>query len=216
MKTRILKIGALQVAFCTICFALWADQDAPTAVQTKQDLGVAPARSANLSPWAAQIAKLAEARISEDVMLSFVDSAGTFNLTAEQIITLSESGVSGSVVNAMIRHDAEIIAGCRQVVASTVPDTGAPLVTFSTSSVPEHSPMMTPDPEPGDSIQEPPAEIASLPEWVYSPCLARKDAPEGHELSPVRKPYAVQLTDPIIVYPGYGRTANIQFLQMFP
>jgi hypothetical protein len=42
------------------------------------------------------------------------------------------------------------------------------------------------------------------------------DAPaEVDDGSPVRKPYPVKLTDPILVFPGGGRTANVMLLQGF-
>src|SRR6266436_7518186 len=45
---------------------------------------------AYVSPWVLDTVKLAQAGIDQGVILNFIDSAGTFNLTAEQIIFLRD------------------------------------------------------------------------------------------------------------------------------
>src|SRR5512141_197870 len=46
-----------------------------------------------LSGWVAEFVKLAQAGLEPNVLLSFIDTAGTFNLTADQIIYLHDIGV---------------------------------------------------------------------------------------------------------------------------
>ncbi len=57
------------------------------------------------SPWYMQLSKLARAGIEEPVLVAYVDGAGTFNLTPEQIISLRDLGVSAEVLSAILQHD---------------------------------------------------------------------------------------------------------------
>ena len=74
-----------------------------------------------LSPWATEIVKLAEARIGDDVMYSFIDNSGTFNLGADQIVYLSDLGVPGQIISAMLQHDQELISGVRPLTIASEP-----------------------------------------------------------------------------------------------
>ena len=57
---------------------------------------------ANLSPELQDVVKLAQARMNDDVILSYVKTKGaTFTLTADQIIYLSTQGVSQPVIAAL-------------------------------------------------------------------------------------------------------------------
>ena len=59
-----------------------------------------------LSPAASEIVKLAQAGVSETVMLAFItNSPRTFSLGSEQIVYFNDLGVSGDVLTAMIEHD---------------------------------------------------------------------------------------------------------------
>lgn len=65
----------------------------------------APANVA-LNGQTADIVRLANAGVDETVMLNYVtNSAGTFNLGADQIIYLRDIGVPAEVVTAMLQHD---------------------------------------------------------------------------------------------------------------
>jgi hypothetical protein len=68
-----------------------------------------PPQSVNISGPAAEIAKLAQAGLEENVMLSYVmNCPHTFNLSSDAIIYLNDIGVSSTVVTAMIQHDQSI------------------------------------------------------------------------------------------------------------
>jgi hypothetical protein len=73
------------------------------------------------SYWTTEVIKLARAGIDDDVLLPFIDSVGTFNLSADEIIYLSDIGVSRQVMASMIQHDFEVAAGLRLVTASASP-----------------------------------------------------------------------------------------------
>ena len=58
------------------------------------------------SPAVAEVIKLANSGAEEDVMMAFVsNSAGTFNLRAEEIIYLNDIGLPSAVVRAMLQRD---------------------------------------------------------------------------------------------------------------
>jgi len=79
-----------------------------------------------VSPWLGEVVKMANAGVEPGMMRLFItNSAGTFNLGAEQIIFLKDLGLPGEVVTAMILHDQAISSGQFQVTTSTVPTPAA-------------------------------------------------------------------------------------------
>jgi hypothetical protein len=80
-------------------------------------------RGPALSPWTAEIVKLARSGIDENVMRVFVDNAGAFGLGADQIIYLSDLGISGELISAMLQHDRELAAGERLATTMSAPPT---------------------------------------------------------------------------------------------
>ncbi|MDB6018352.1 MAG: hypothetical protein JWR19_2841 [Pedosphaera sp.] len=64
-----------------------------------------------LSPPAEEIVRMAQAGVSEDVMMAFINNANSrFNLGSDQIIYLNDLGVPGTVVKAMIQRDTALAA----------------------------------------------------------------------------------------------------------
>jgi len=196
---------------------------------------------AYVSAWLLDVIKLSQARIDETVMLTFVDSAGTFNLDADQIIFLRDLGISTDLITAMIQHDFEILSGQRQIPAA--PSGSQPMIHLAPSTnaseqqtVPARSPSHR-----STSVVASPVTLAQ----ALSPQILEKNqpvnsaepvfinnedyAPDGAELqmprqsslpremkSPVRKPYPVQLLDPIVMIRGEGRTANLLVIELRP
>ncbi len=209
MKTRILRFAGLAIIIGTAAGAFASGGDGqkplpPTPPDTSKNASpttslIAPSAAAQkaqprLSPWASQVQRLALAGVDEDVITSYIDTAGTFNLTPEQIINLTQSGVPRTIITAMIQHDNDIFTGVRQVQASTVPES-IPLLppssksTVTTAATPSSSPAASPPP-----FEEYPPDFFLGPlEDFYTPA-------EMQERSPVRKPYAVPLTAPILVW----------------
>ena len=136
-----------------------------------------------LSPWALQIQKLAQAQVEEGVMLAYVTNApGRFDLSADAIIHLKNQGVSRQVMNAMIEHDRQLLSSPRPVLVAA-----APGVTVAA---------------PSPALEASPVE-ASDEGWAGEPLVMEEayyDAPEPPEgLGPVRAPYPVRLNDPIVI-----------------
>jgi hypothetical protein len=188
--------------------------------------------------------KLAQAGIDENVMLSFIDNSGMFNLGADQVIYLSDLGVSSEVVGEMLRHDAEVIAGTRSLTISSEPPRDPSIkMTFATSSpeAPKVSaqpaaataspavvtgrPMVVPDEQ---SITEP--NTTATNSWQSTTGFVKMDegtpfdweSPEEQMHSteriggyPVREPYPVPVTAPIIFVPVTGPTPNTIVIEWF-
>jgi len=215
-----------------------ASNAAPATVSTTTTSLLPP--GAYVSPWLLDIIKLTQAHIDQSVSLMFVDSAGTFNLDADQIIYLRDVGISPDLITAMLQHDAEIFSGLRPLPSApsaTRPGTqlifaAAPAQTAATKPAASNTnSVSTPAP-----LLEEPITPAQPPEQVQSndapePVLANEEEfaqpmpselPARHvpseipTMSPVRKPYPVPLTDPIIMVRGEGRVPNVFVIQLFP
>src|SRR5258708_6174767 len=62
--------------------------------------------AANISPSAAEVVKLAESGVSDDVMLAYIqNSQAPFNLSADNIVYLKDLGLSPAEAAAMLTHD---------------------------------------------------------------------------------------------------------------
>ncbi|HWI58742.1 MAG TPA: hypothetical protein VNZ22_16070 [Bacillota bacterium] len=186
-----------------------------------------------LSAWLSELLKLAQAGIDENILLTFIDAAGTFNLTSDQIIYLRDLGVSNVVINALIQHDWELATGVRQMPSSTVPPLApAPLTAF-VANTPPPGPTPSPALPPAGSLTGAPIP-APTPEAMSSEAaeaeFAATEEGNGLEpleeplprpaqpltLTPVRAPYPERLTAPIIVIRAAGRMPNMTLLESFP
>ena len=139
------------------------------------------------------------------MVLAYINSsAGTFNLSADQIVSLKSQGVSPVVINAMIEHDRELISGERPMTASAPPPfppsvqaaLAASLHPAGEAGAPPPS-LATPLPAPDRSIIAPDDESAGTGTWVW---IEPDDVPDQpRSAGPVRLPYPVKLNDPIVV-----------------
>lgn len=113
------------------------------------------------SPATRELVKLAQAGVSESVMLAFVtNSTSTFNLGADQIVFLNDLGVSSEVIRAMIEQDRRL-----RELAGQLP----PLHGQNTSAAPM-----------GDSAQGPIVPAAAAPQPLPEPTNAPSaQAPEA-------------------------------------
>jgi hypothetical protein len=159
-----------------------------------------------LSPWYYEVERLTQAGVEESVVLSYIDnSAGTFNLTADQVIALKTLGASPQVINAMMEHDRQLISGERPLTAGAPPPLppsvqatlAASLHTANPASAPRTS-LAIPLPPPNRSIIAPDDEPGAGGTWVW---VEPDDVPEQPaSAGPVRLPYPVKLNDPIIIF----------------
>ena|SRR5258707_858168 len=172
-----------------------------------------------VSSWLAEVEKLARAGVEDGVMLAFIDSAGTFNLGADQIIELRDLGVSKEVITAIIEHDSELVSGMRpmpSIVSASEPSLGISLrnVPSSSYAVSDFSPPMK---ESSGSIVQELAPAESFENFAQPVVDEQKPVVRNREgTSPVREPYPVKLTDPIIVFKASVRPPNLVIIAPFP
>jgi len=204
-----------------------------------------PPSKIRLSPWTSEIVKLAEARIEDDVMLSFIDNSGTFNLGADQIVYLSDLGVSSQVIAAMLQHDQDLVSGARPLTVASEPpwESELPASIAASGNVPTTpsahasatvAPAAT---TPTDLVEA--AKVAPLPEAersvpeIQPPVLqyamrdelrpGKASAPSSQQsvdkkkgFYPVREPYPVELTAPIVFLDAAERAPNTIIIVGFP
>ena len=61
---------------------------------------------ANVSPAVADVIKLAESGVGDDVVVAYVQNyQGSFNVSADNVLYLRDVGVSSAVITAMLNHD---------------------------------------------------------------------------------------------------------------
>lgn len=108
----------------------------------------APPSETRISPAAAEVVKMAQAGVGEDVMISYVESASLpFNLSSDGIIYLTDLGVSAAVVTAMIKKDTQAAPGGAVPVAPTLIQTQAVSNVPATAEVPDQpAPAVAPPP----------------------------------------------------------------------
>jgi len=181
-----------------------ATLSAPAAPASTNKTGIkAPSSTAYASPWVDEVERLTRAKVDEGVVLSYViNSAGTFNLTADQIVRLKKLGVTPQVINAMLQHDQELISGARPLTASYPPSLPsafqAALTAQQQAAATASAPSATPAAPAAGSVELAANEDANADEdWIY---VEPDDVPDQPaSAGPVRAPYPVKLNDPIII-----------------
>lgn len=135
-----------------------------------------PAGISENSP-AAEVLKLTQANVGVDVITSYINNyTGSFSLTADQILALTDAGVPTSVVNQMLTHDKTI----------SLPSTPiAPSVPSENTYIP------TPDTAPVTitTFQD---ELAPYGTWIYVEGYGQCWQPTVVRYTPDWQPYAVR------------------------
>lgn len=195
-----------------------------------------------LSPWTSEVVKLAESGLETAVILAFIENSGTFNLGADQIVYLNDLGLSGEVINAMLQHDRDLISGIKPLTIASDPEWAFSPSTFTTENpvlkkpatvfAPSRSattkrPGATMSLEPGSEKQclgmEPlstntsaasPEQFVATPKGTFD-CQERP-AERMKSSYPVREPYPVEITSPIVIINADGRLPNTLVVLGFP
>ena len=90
------------------------------AVEPRGNPGVPPA-DLKISAGLAEIVKLAQAGVSEEVMLAYVNNSNQrFSLGSDEIVYLNDLGVASPVITAMIQRDGKLAATQPAPVAPVV------------------------------------------------------------------------------------------------
>ena len=81
----------------------------------------------SLSPGAAEVARLAQSGVGDDVILAYIgQSQGFYNLAAADIAVLKNDGVSSPAMTAMLNHDGSLRT--RQAASTVSPPVSMPAV----------------------------------------------------------------------------------------
>jgi hypothetical protein len=101
-------VGLLAAASLPLNFTNAQDSVSPMPDSAPQLPGTA-AVPANISPGAAEVVRLAESGVGDDVVLAYIqNSQATFNLGADDVLYLRDLGLSSPVITAMLNHDATL------------------------------------------------------------------------------------------------------------
>lgn len=105
-SSRVLVTVAIAVA-SVLCFQSQAGE---TSVSASVSDNTLPDNIQAGTP-AAQVVKLVRAGVNASVIQTYItDCSSAFNLNADKIISLSDAGVPGDMINAMIAHDKNFLA----------------------------------------------------------------------------------------------------------
>ena len=132
----------------------------PEPAGISSNLVAMAAQVPQLTPGTTEIIRLAQAGVSEAVMLAYVQQAGDrFGLTPDQIIYLNDIGIPGTVAKAMLDHDAALTAAM-----------GASAPTNAPAEPPQIYAMQPPPAVPmtGDATQTMEGPPSSTAEYVYN------------------------------------------------
>lgn len=173
---------------------------------------IEPAIGNKLSPPVAEIVKLAQGGLSEDVLLAYVEKAPpTAALSVEEILYLYDLGLPVPVISALIRHGnaAQGTAKTAPELAEAPPAVAAPVTPqYAQPSPPQYSPPQYAAPSPihDQPQQEPLPPENTTPTPVYAGPVVQDYSQFYDQLSPYGtwvdlpeygwswQPYAASLT----------------------
>jgi hypothetical protein len=217
MKTPVSTVGILSLLLTLACVSDCVAQSGTNlaaAVQTEAATRLIQPLQPNQQPSrpAAEMVRLAQSGIDEKVMLAFVENSGAFSLTAEHIVLLRDLGVSIEVIRAILQHDWVLISRQSQPVVASAPVSASDKTNATMDAV-----AGEPSAEPTGASNKgalpevksylPGAQVNTLspvttqtadpfiPRW---PNGSGPGPQKKKILYPVREPYPVELTAPIV------------------
>jgi hypothetical protein len=104
-----------------------------------------------LSPAAAQVLQLAQAKVGDDTIVAYIQNSGTiYGLNANQIVYLKQQGVSSSVINTMLNQRTRLAATTgvqpdNSAAAGTQASTAVAQPTVTYETVPSPTAYVIPD-----------------------------------------------------------------------
>jgi hypothetical protein len=116
----------------------------------------------HLAPGVTDIAKLAQAKVGDSLILAYIENSGTvYNLDANQIIYLRQSGVSEAVLSAMLNQRQKYMESAARMAPPTVPvPTTPPPAAYSSSAYYSQAPPDYVQPQP---IEAPVSTVYVIP-----------------------------------------------------
>ena len=105
-----------------------------------------------MSPATAEIVKLAESGLGDEVVMSYVTNSQTaFNLSAEDIVYLKDVGISEETITAMMTHD--------RIMRKSGPPANAPSALPPVAAPQPNNVVTPPATPPPEYVSNPPAEV---------------------------------------------------------
>jgi hypothetical protein len=159
------------------------DSSGPEPFSAVASAGV-PVLPSDLSPGLAEIIKLAQAHIGDDTILAYIQNSGqSYNPSADEILYLSDLGVSDKIVAALFKKPGAVLA-----------DTPAPAAPPAAVLTPETPPA----PVPGSPL------IAAAPDSMIDvpPAAAVEEPP------PLQNPQDSYFYDSLTPYGNWVQTAD--------
>src|SRR5437867_3075533 len=141
-KTRkaFMKLPVLLLSLVCSASGLFAqNQPSPSPDPTAKETSKDAAANATFTP-ASDVVKMSNAGIEENAIVAFINNAPGFKLSAEDVITLHQRGLSITLINAMLQHPAKPGA-----VEKPVPPP-APKMATVTTGVGPNPPIIYPTP----------------------------------------------------------------------
>ncbi|EEF62938.1 YXWGXW repeat-containing protein [Pedosphaera parvula] len=84
-------------------FSAYSQESTPAVTLPATNVLAAPA---SLPPSAAEVVKLSQSGVGDEVVLAYVKNAqSSYNLSAKDVLALKDSGISSPVLTAMLNHD---------------------------------------------------------------------------------------------------------------
>lgn len=134
-----------------------------------------------LSPASKEVLKLSNAKLGDSVVLGYIDqSTNAFHLSAADILTLKDAGISSPILTAMLKRDSllQIQADSKSnVVVTTQAPTSTPIAPATVPApapAPPNpttniviNPVMVQPPQPAPQVEVIP--IAPTPDYVWVP-----------------------------------------------
>lgn len=149
MKTQNLK-ASLSAIFLSLTF-VFAAGTAAAQEPTAQDSSASAAATPELSYGVPQVLQLAQGKVSDDVIINYIQNSGTiYALKAPEIVYLKQQGVSDSVLNAMLNQRDRITGSTEptpatsESTASAQPIVVQPVVAY-VRTVPSSTVYIIPD-----------------------------------------------------------------------
>jgi hypothetical protein len=110
-----------------------------------------------LAPNTAEVVKLSQSGMSDDVVIAYVKNSQTsYNLSADDILALKNSGVSSPVVATMLIHDTALKSKTTVAPVAVAAPPAAPVVQTP-----------PPAPQPDVVVVPPPVTVVPAPAYYY-------------------------------------------------
>jgi hypothetical protein len=143
----------------------------PVSTEKPLPPGIKPTESLS------SLLRLVQSGLGESVLLAFVtNAAGSFSLGSEEIIYLSDIGVPGNVVSAMLQHDHLLVQNAEAVLAAQPIPAVEPEPT---------TPVLPPEPEPQPETET----IIPTPDYAAEAPLVPEEIPSDAIFYDALAPY---------------------------